>query len=258
MIPSARGVHPDTVACIWNIRTELEKACHKAHLATLYRMPLDLARNELGTAFLSTTADAALLLDDDVQIVPSEGALQMIAAIKMGCDIVSAPCRMRSEGNLFNVVPTTEIARVGAVRVVECAWTGLGAVMVHRRVFERMHALATERSKKPACTSCGRAELETYRSTVMPKYISAAIFKSRIDPARRFFVEAPLDENVYSLDDKAFSLSAVEAGFKIHAAIDVGTVHDGMTGCFGQELERLQHAQAQVLVGADGRPAASR
>ena len=186
----------------------------------------------------------ALLIDDDIQIAP-EWAPKMMAALDAGCDIVSAPCRMRSEGNLFNIVPLGEPTDIGGLRVVECAWTGLGAVMVARRVFEK---LMSEMS------------IEHYRSTVMPERTSAAMFKSRVEPAKKFFIEAPEDLNVYLLDDRAWSLRCHEAGFKIHAAIDVPTVHDGMTGCFSEEAEKLSRLQAREaargaskLVGVDGK-----
>jgi len=247
----------------WNIdewRTVLEKAGHYRHGASLYRMPLDLARNELATIFLSTTCDIALLVDDDVQVEPAD-VLVMLEAIDNGCDIVTAPCRMRSEGNLFNIIPVTEPELRGTARVVECAWTGLGAVMVARRVFEKLlaDAIARDASGSPP----GR-EPETYRSTVLPGKTSVALFKSRIDPATRFFLESPAGENIYSLDDKAFSLRALEAGFKIHAAIDVHTCHDGMRGCFSEAVEALAQEQAAAarnasskrrpLLGPDGKP----
>jgi hypothetical protein len=259
--PAVRGMDPFTAWNIGDMRTELEKIGHRLHGSSLKRMPLDLARNEGVTVFLSTTCDINLLIDDDVQIEPAKGVLQMLAAINAGCDIVSAPCRMRSEGNLFNVIPVGAPVVLGNQRVVECAWTGLGAVMVTRRVFETMRASALARATTPACVTCGHKEHETYRSTLMPQYTSVALFKSRIDPARRFFVESPADENVYSLDDKAFSLRALEAGFKIHAAIDVATVHDGMRGCFSEELDKLEKARlremqsrsGKQLLGPDGR-----
>jgi hypothetical protein len=225
-LPSVRGVHPLTTWSLFNMRTELEAAGHRLHGSSVYRMPLDLARNEMATIFLSTTCDVTLLLDDDVQI--QDGSIgTMLAAIDGGCDIVSAPCKMRGEG-LFNVVPTSAVLEMGGVRVVECAWTGLGAVLATRRVFEKLHEVT-----------------EKYRSTLMPERTSAAIFRSRIEPERRLFVEAPADVNTYLLDDRAFSMRAIEAGFKIHAAIDIGTVHDGMAGCFSEELEKLQRAQAR-------------
>jgi hypothetical protein len=260
MVPTARGTHPDTVACIFNCRTEIEKDGNKQHLAQIYRTPLDLVRNELGTVFLSTGCDIAFMLDDDCQIDPL-WVSKMLAAIDGGCDIVSAPCRMRSEGNLYNIVPLGEPFDMNGTRVVECAWTGLGAVMATRKVFETLHRLALERSKADPCPHCKRVDRETYRSTVMPEKVSAAIFKSRVEPARSFFIDSPEGENVYLLDDRAFSLRAHEAGFKIHAAVDVPTTHDGMQGNFAADVEKLQRMQEREankqrprLVGADGRP----
>jgi hypothetical protein len=260
-IPSVRGILPNTMWNVFDWRTALERAGHLLHGSSLTRMPLDLARNEMATVYLSTTCDLNMLLDDDVQVEPLD-ILKMMEAMDNGCDIVSAPCRMRSEGNLFNIIPVTEPELRGTTRVVECAWTGLGAVMVKRGVFEKLLADALQRD---AGGSPPGRELETYRSTVMPEKTSVALFKSRIDPATRFFLESPQGENIYSLDDKAFSLRALEAGFKIHAAIDTHTCHDGMRGCFAEAVEALQAAQAaersaarqpprKALLGPDGRP----
>jgi hypothetical protein len=262
-LPSARGVHPDTVWNIFNMRTEIEKAGSFMHGASVYRMPLDLARNEMMTAFLSTTADLALLQDDDVQI-EAPWIVKMMGAIDAGCDIVTAPCRMRGGQNLFNIVPVSDPLDMGGVSVIECAWTGLGSVLVHRRVLEKLHADALERSKKPPCPTCGHKDSEAYRSHIMPERTSSAIFRSQVEPARRFFLESPEELNLYLLDDRVFSLKAVEAGFKIHAAIDVPTIHDGMTGCFSAVLAEFERARLEEqqrdqkrrpsLLGADGKP----
>lgn len=240
LIPSARGVHPDTVWNVFTLRTELEAHGHKLHGMSVYRMPLDLARNELACAFLSTTADAALLLDDDVQL----GEGWVVAMLESGLEVVSAPCRMRSEGHLFNVVPTgapffagdpEDLGARGPLRVLQCAWTGLGAVLVRRNVFERLTEVAPADQK--------------YRSVLMPDRTSANLFGSRIDPAGQFDVSRPSGENVFSLDDKAFSLRLHEAGFRIHAAIDVPTVHDGMRGCFAEELEKVERLRKNATYG---------
>jgi Glycosyl transferase family 2 len=261
-LPSARGVHPMTVWNLMDMRTELEKQGHRLHGSSVYRMPLDLARNELATAYLSTPCDSNLLMDDDVQVDPP-WLPKMLDALDAGCDIISVPCRMRSEGNLFNIIPLNTPVEMGGLRVVECAWTGLGAVLVKRHVLEKLHAAAVAFDTKiDALAAQGQTmlpEKQTYISTIMPERTSAAIFKSRIDPAKRFFLESPADKNVYSLDDKAFSLRAIEAGFKIHAAVDVPSCHDGMRGCFAEAAAALDRERAReasrkpVLVGADGK-----
>ena len=254
-LPSARGVHPLTVWNIFDMRTEVEKVGHRLHGASVYRMPLDLARNEMATVFLSTTCDMNLLLDDDVQI-GAEWVPKMMAGIDAGLDIISAPCRMRSEGNLFNIVPTTMPEARAGLRVVECAWTGLGAVLVSRRVLEKLHADAV---RKDSLEATGY-QRQTYRSQVMPDKISAAIFQSSVQGAKQFFIESPDDLNLYLLDDRVFSLKAHAAGFKIHAAIDVPTCHDGLAGCFSAEMERFDRAREAAataaqskLMGPDGK-----
>lgn len=241
-LPSARGVHPSTVWALFDMRTELEKVGSYLHGSSIYRLPVDLARNEGVTIFLSTTADMNLLLDDDVQIA-AEWLPKMVEALCNGCDIITVPCKMRSEGNLYNIIPLTDPLAVGGLRVVECAWTGLGCVLVARRVIEKLFEL----------------EPEKYRSTHMPPRMSAAIFKSQVVSAQKFFVERAVgaeEEYVYVMDDRVFSLKAIAAGFKIHAAIDVPATHDGISGCFSEDLERLAHMQRsrhEGLIGPDGR-----
>jgi Glycosyl transferase family 2 len=246
LLPTARGVHPQTLSCLFDTRTELEQAGHRLHLATVYRMPLDLARNELVTAFLSTTADMAWMLDDDCQVAP-EWVPRMLTAIDAGCDIVSAPCKLRdhSHGGAqdfspYNVRPLGKGSVIGGLRVDECDQTGLGSVIVSRRVLEKLHA-----------------EDQHYASRLMPGKPSAAIFTSRVEKASNLMGGAPEDLSVYTLDDVVFSLKVRKLGFKIHAAIDVPTCHDGMRGCFSEELEKLERAQRKSvpsgLVGADGK-----
>lgn len=254
LLPSARGICGATVWNIFDWRTKLEAAGHFLHGTTPWRMPLDLARNESLCIFLSTTADVAMFLDDDVQVDES-WIVPMLQAIDAGADVISAPCRMRNhqattlEEHLFNVVPMGALETVGGLRLVECAWTGLGAVMVSRKALETLHERAVKAGK-------------TYRSLLMPSRVATAVFTPEVVPARRFFTEAPADENVYTLDDKIFSLRVHEAGLKLYAAIDVPTVHDGMPGIFAAELEKHERRQQQAaaarggagaLLGADGR-----
>lgn len=249
-LPSVRGVHPQTFWNVFDMRTELEKSGHSLSGGSVYRMPLDLARNELATVFLSTTCDLNLLLDDDVQIDPG-GLLKMVTAIDGGCDIVSAPCRLRDHAHggaqaehAFNVRPIGRhslMGDVGGVQTLvdECEMTGLGAVLVKRHVLEKLFGGSLK-----------------YASRLMPDRQSSAIFTSEVSDATALLAGAPADLRVYILDDVVFSMKALKLGFKIHAALGVGTTHDGMHGNFWEEAQRLQKAQAVAssrLVGADGR-----
>jgi hypothetical protein len=231
-IPSARGISPETVSCIWDMRTEVDKLGDKLHWATLGRMPLDLARNELVTAFLSTTAHMQMCMDDDVHLQDDASVRHMIDAVAAGCDIVSAPCTMRSDGGFPNVQPCGPIEVRGS-RVVECDWTGFGCVMIARHVLEKMHAAD---------------QTERYKSTIMPDRVSAALFKSMVVPAAKLW-EASDDSFVYLLDDRAFCLRAKELGFKIYAVLDVPTVHAGMAMNFAQLLERHERQLERAARG---------
>lgn len=250
-IPSVRGVHPLTMWNVFDGRTELEKSGHRLHGSSVYRMPLDLARNELATVFLSTPCGMNLLLDDDVQIA-AESLVPMMRAVEAGADIVSAPCRLRDHshggaigGVVYNVIPKAGagIVEKGGLRLLECNQTGLGAVLVSRKVMEALAASTAS----PA-----------YASRLMPGRSSAAIFTSEVEEASALQEGAPPDLFVYILDDMVFSRKVRSLGFSIYAAVDVPTVHDGMPGSFGAELERLRKeaepAPRTRLVRADGKP----
>lgn len=250
IIPSARGVHPETMWNVFRMRDPVEAAGHRIHGTSCYRMPLDLARNDLATVFLSTKCDLALLQDDDVQIDETQVPL-MMKAIDSGLDIISAPCRLRdhehggAQGQTwspFNVWPCDEPKQLGPVRVVECIRTGLGAVMMHRRVLEHLWDL----------------EPQKYVCRLMPGKISAPIFTSKCTPAREVDPSAPEGVNTYDMDDVVFSAKARAAGFRIWAMIDIVTYHDGMKGCFGADYDRQrekQKADKPRILGPDGKEA---
>ncbi len=257
LIPTVNGIQPEVVSSLlFNGRTVLERTGRHLHFASLKRMPLDLVRAELVTTiFMSTTADVALCADDDCAIEPltePKGLLDMVAAIEGGCDIVSAPCLMRSDDAdvmpLFNIIPITAPVEINGVRVVECAWTGFGIVMLSRKAIETVITKFSDELR--------------FRSNVMPGREGVGVFRSMNIPARRLQVDAPADQQEYLLDDRAFSIRAIEAGLKIHAAIDITTNHRGLTGSFSSALERFERSRARQaaegktgrLVGADGRP----
>jgi len=255
LIPSVRGVHPMTMWNVFNMRTVAEKAGHRLHGSSVYRMPLDLARNELAAVFLSTTCDLCLMLDDDVQLEPETGLLTMVTAADAGADIVTAPCRLRDHAHggatslsLFNIWPTSEVVEKGDVKLLECDRTGLGAVLVKRAVLETLMTASTR-----------------YASRLLPAPAkSGDIFTSQVVAASALMQDVPEDLGVYCLDDVIFSLKARKAGLQIYAAIEVATVHDGMRGCFAEELTALDRATAAQadrekkrvakLLDKDGKP----
>ena len=253
LLPSARGVHPQT---FWNMdvmRSYIEAAGHKREGNSVHRMPLDAVRNELHLAYLMTPCHQALLLDDDVQIVPPQWIVKMMEAMATGeVDVISAPCRMRHHGGegaqgLFNILPKPgDTIQVGELRLLELTWTGLGAVLVSRKAMQALYDAS-----------------EKYASWLMQPNKAAAIYRSEIVLQRYYDPSHPEDANVYILDDKVFSKKLCDLGFKIFAAIDVPTVHDGMQGCFADDLEFMNRARARQqaeeakkkpsLLGPDGR-----
>jgi hypothetical protein len=248
-VPSARGVHPSTMWNVVEMAKKLPKDGIEVHGASPYRMPLDLVRNELATAFLSTTCDLNLLQDDDVQ-VDVAWLPKMVAALDAGAEIISAPCRLRDHAHggaqadiAFNVKPIAGPFTIGGLRVYECDLTGLGAVLVTRKVVEALYA----------------AEPEKYAGRLQPGSKSAPIFKSEV-VAANVLVEEADSTLIYALDDMVFSRKVRALGFKIHAAIDVPTVHEGMAGIFAEEMVRRMRAAAPprppapMFLGADGKP----
>jgi hypothetical protein len=248
--PSRAGIHPYAVSSLFNLRMVIAAHGHKPHWATLYRIPLDVSRNELMTVFLSSTCDLMLAVDDDCWIEPildPQGIMLLLDAADNGCDIVSAPCRMRDTpggtNNPFNIQPISQPFVVGATRVVEIQWSGFGCILIRREVLEKLHADALNFDADLLANPRVDVEPRTYASQVMPGRTSSSIFKTVNTPASTYVEGAPAGLNVPALDDKAFCLKAREAGFKIHAAIDVRTNHDGMEGCFAEEMAKLQAAR---------------
>lgn len=249
MLPSRSGIHPMT---FWNLndwRTELEKVGHRLHGTSCYRLPLDLARNELHQVFLTTTCEVAVWLDDDVQ-VEAGWIPKMFQAVLSGVDVLSAPCRLRDHtaggsqetANLFNIIPVGMPFERAGLRLLKCQSTGLGCVMISRRAMQK---LFDESNPK-------------YESRLMPGKKSAPLYRSEVAPAQMLHPQAPSGVNVYMLDDIAFSLACLRVGLEIHAAGDVPTCHDGLPGTFfaaAEKLDRLRAARAgKPLLGPDGRP----
>lgn len=249
-LPSARGVHPLTVWNLWDMRTELEK--HGIYIggSSVYRMPLGLARNELAGVFLSTSADLNYLLDDDVQ-VDVVWLPKMVSAVASGeIDILSAPCLLRDhshggaqDAKLFNIRPCGGLEEKGGLRVLECEQTGLGAVLVSRKVIQSLFDADVK-----------------YASRMLPGRPAAAIFRDDVVKASDLMPGAPPDLSVYALDDVIFSMKVRKLGYRIFACPFISTVHDGMAGCFADEVEKLERAQARAasekakpLLGPDGK-----
>lgn len=224
---------------------------HRLDGSSVYRMPLDLARNEMLLVFLSTTADYNLLLDDDVQITPEEGILDMLALMQApGVEVVSAPCRLRDHAHggaqdwsPFNIRPCLDgMFDFGEKKVVKCESTGLGAVLLSRKAAQALYD----------------AEGAKYVSRLKPGFKAAPVFASQVVSAKEIDPSIPDDQiGVYLLDDMVFSRKLRALGFDIYALLDVQTKHDGMVGCFRTAMEgggTVVAVPSASLLGADGRP----
>lgn len=173
---------------------------------------LDAARNELMTAARRVRLPLILMIDDDVSI-DAESIELLIRATGVGVSIGSAPCKMRKDGHEYNCAPLGDPFERGGVTLIECAWTGLGAVMVRLEALDALH------DRYP--------ELH-YQSIGTPDVTSCGIFNSMIVPARKIDPDAPADVNYHFGDDRAFSLRARDVGLAIHAVIDARTKHRDM------------------------------
>ena len=188
----------------------LERLGYAVSVACVRSGGLDVSRNELMTVARLALIPFVFMLDDDVSIE----ALGLDAMVRAETDICSAPYKMRTDGNMYDVALMGEPFDRNGVRLMECAWTGLGAVLVRHEVLASMHSAS--------------AHLDLhYQSLAVPGETSCGLFNSMIVPMRRIDPTAGQGAWHFS-DDRAFSLRVREAGYKIHVAPDVRTNHRGL------------------------------
>lgn len=220
VVVSYRGVSPATVE---NLDVMKEEALSKNigfAFKVIGRLPLDLARNESWTFVRSTSATAALFLDDDVQVDPTwlPNAVRLLSE---NVPVVTAPTRLRRPGTtIFNVALTELPHFVSGQRVARTIWTGFGAVLVTRHIIDYMHEKYVDRH---------------YKSTRNPGKTSCDLFSSTI--ATNLWTSDDPNERHFVLDDIAWSLRARDLDIPIYATIDVDTTHDGLAGNFGRMLD---------------------
>lgn len=234
LVPSYHGASIETIKNLFAIEDVLRSQGHLFSFDGIGRTPLDLARNENATKFLSSNADIAIFMDDDCQVDPEWlGAAVEILGSRVIDDyeaskveILSAPCRLRQEKIVFNIAPCDNPVWLHGMRIMECIWTGLGCVLVTRNVIEKMFDVAKNLQ---------------YQSWKTPGATSCALFKSEVVPVR--ILQTPDEDpeaRVYVLDDRVFSLRAKATGFSIWAGIDAETCHDGLKGVFGETLDAYE------------------
>src|SRR5271165_4728882 len=164
--------------------------------------------------------DVFVFQDDDVWTEREDGLDRLLALLDAGADIVSAPAAQRGSGRP-NFIPAGDpidlslsagisIApfALGPERVVECSVTGFGCVAIRRAVIETMI---------DACAD------KWHRSIVFPGFRAWPLFNPITvqgdpnDPDSRWQLD----------DDYSWSQRALKAGYRIHAAIDIATLHRG-------------------------------
>ncbi len=231
-VPSYKGI-PDEQARAQCAADELNAAGYEVGVGVVRGWALiDQARAELVTAFRYSKCDAVLLQDDDVSITGAS----VLDMIKCGKSVVSAPCRMRSEGQLYNVTPYTDPERHNGVRLAETLWTGLGCVLVSREVIEAM---------------CDRYSMLHFRSAFVKGVRAIALFNSLLCPERQLDPNAVGEENEFLGDDRAFSVRLRGMQIPIYASLDARTNHRGFEGCLG---ESMAANRSTGLLGPDGKP----
>lgn len=173
--------------------------------------------------------DAFVWLDDDVTLEREDGLDRMLALFDHGADIVSAPAMQRGN-NRENFMRTSEPYALGPERVVDCLVTGFGCVAIRREVIERMVAKYDDSLR---CRSIAFPGLKTWAM-----FNSIIVQDNPNDPEDRWMLD----------DDYAWSQLAREAGFKIHAAIDIATDHRGLRCAVGEVYDEKVTREGGRLV----------
>lgn len=221
VVVSYHGICGPTVECLDAMKDHaLSKGIGFAY-KVIPRTPLDLARNESLTLIRTTSATAALLLDDDVQ-VDSDWISSAVGLLSSDMPVITAPTRLRTVTPAFNVNLTELPHLKNGQRVARTLWTGFGAVLISRPVIDQMH------------DHFKNLHYASYRHTGQT---SCALFRSEIATNRALGNVGDPNEKVYILDDRVWSLRAQSLGIQIYATIDVNTCHDGYVGNFGVLLD---------------------
>jgi hypothetical protein len=210
----------------------LTAAGHEVSVLVLGELALlDVARAEL-TANAVKHGDELILYQDDDVAVAGKSICAMVDIMKRRQDveILSAPYRMRSEGNLFDVTPTSE---PDADRLAECVWTGLGCVLCKRSAIDKLYA-ANQALKYPSFT--------------VPGGFAVAIFSSIVTDAEEYDPRAKGQKMLLG-DDRVFCHRLRQVGVLIHAYVDADTEHRGRKGNLGEQMR-----EPTGLIGPDGRP----
>lgn len=186
--------------------------------------------------------DVFVFLDDDVWGEREDCLDRLLALLEAGADIASAPALQRGNGRP-NFIPAGEPIALdtegfaiepfvlGRERVVECSVTGFGCVAIKRAVLERMTKVY---------------ENTWNRSIAFPGMKTWGMFNPIIiqgspeDPNSRWQLD----------DDYSWSQRALKAGFRIHAAIDIATLHRGERCAVGEEYDRALREQGGRLLTA--------
>jgi hypothetical protein len=195
---------------------------------------LDVVRASLTTVFMKSKADLVLYMDDDVAI-DGESICKMVE-LAATYPVISAPCRMRGDGR-YNVHPTSMPDEHG---MMVCSWTGLGCVLVTRKVIEKMYAAYPRL---------------WFKRATMPEATLVGLFNSVVVDAREFDPNTPDGVGMHLGDDQAFSYRLRAQHIPIHAYVDAKTDHRGLPGNMRADMEAVDKAaRGAGLVGPGGNP----
>ena len=186
--------------------------------------------------------DVFAFSDDDVWTEREDGLDRLLALLDAGADVASAPAVQRGNGRPNFIAAgeplaldlagvTIEPFALGAERVIECSATGFGLVAIKRAVIVRMVAAH---------------ESHWHRSIAFPGMKTWPLFNPIIvqgdlnDPNSRWQLD----------DDYSWSQRALKLGFKIHAAIDIATLHRGQRCAVGEDYDKAVRAAGAGLIAA--------
>lgn len=167
---------------------------------------LDFARNELFKQAVLAACEWTLFMDDDARIA----ARSMREMLDLDMPVLSAPVQMRTESRAPNVAWNGQpVTHPNGLQTLDCAVTGLGAVLVRRDAMERIWE---------------HYQHLHYRSPYDGKR-TLALFSSTLVPAVELNPEDTSGENILQGDDLIFSWRIRQAGLKIRAYMQATTQH---------------------------------
>ena len=186
---------------------ELEAAGHSVGCVVVRRVALlDSARNELLKQGRLLRPDFIVWLDDDARVE----ARTIRDMLSLDLPVLAAPVQMRGGQGMPNVkIIAPPVAHANGLQTVECAWLGLGCVLMRMDAVDRVwEHFSHMHYRSPAD---GKRSLHLFGSTLVPV--------KELDP------DDTTDDNVLLGDDLIFSYRMRQAGLTLRALVQAVTQH---------------------------------